>query len=461
MDYFGGPLLIFNITIQLDGHALLNDASKIFQNIVPYYEMEHGITGKKDPVYPVRDTKYLIKAHDLNSVDRTFVLFIDEYFYVYILDYTYHEFEEVIERFKADLMQVIKLWLGYTDPGSIFCSSLNLVKQSNTKQTYYYLFMLPCSYDGQKSFLIWMNIYRFEAKFTVSTFAHETDAVYTDKVGKNSLSTIEFGNKVYIASSSMSNIDCKDFIDPKTCTNHANYLKISVFDIRLVNYYNIKLLYTIEYDSTDFIDPRSPNTPLQQFNIRDIDTYEVPFLNSSDPSQSKYNFIVSCYNNGLLFFKLINYQKFASSLNESDPDEPMVPPGSLDLLEITYKYNLIGIGRIFSEKEYNLNETTFRFFVSQPSPSIVYEFLIDEHLNVDIRVMYQIFDIDSNRYFGNDMITVTKDWVAILLYDYQYEQQIVRIYHRDESEFSMAHVELNLYEFGGRVSAISFLGWEL
>jgi hypothetical protein len=104
---------------------------------------------------------------------------------------------------------------------------------------------------------------------------------------------------------------------------------------------------------------------LQQFNIRDFETY-VNFNNSAY-SEGEFNFdlIMSCLNNGLVFFQ------FSKNLTDDTIE-----------FRLTSTYSISDIGRIYTEKAYRLQKDTFFMFVATQSPPIVYQIGIDNTLNV-------------------------------------------------------------------------------
>ena len=52
------------------------------------------------------------------------------------------------------------------------------------------------------------------------------------------------------------------------------------------------------------------------------------------------------------------------------------------------------IGKIYTEKEFNFQAKNSIFFSSTPSPPVVYEFVIDEYLNINTKKIYDLKDED-------------------------------------------------------------------
>ena len=101
--------------------------------------------------------------------------------------------------------------------------------------------------------------------------------------------------------------------------------------------------------------------------------------------------------------------------------------------------------------------SSITFFSSTPSPPIVYEFVIDEFLNVNIKKIYEVKSDDVLRYIGNDKIWANEKYVAFLLYDYRSLRQVIRIYYRGETNFGVGHSNIVLNEFSMDLSTMKFM----
>ena len=158
----------------------------------------------------------------------------------------------------------------------------------------------------------------------------------------------------------------------------------------------------------------------------------------------------------MLFFQATNLDDIEKVSKISD-----IPQSHKKHLNLTYIYEVKELGRIFTEKPYNIDErVNFTFFTSSPSPPTVYEFNVDEHMNVVIQKIYQSLNYELLRYIGNDAISVTDYFVALLVYDYKTQRQAVRIFYRRGSNFGIGHTDIQLSSFDNEVSAIRFLAYE-
>ena len=102
-------------------------------------------------------------------------------------------------------------------------------------------------------------------------------------------------------------------------------------------------------------------------------------------------------------------------------------------------------------------QSSITFFSSTPSPPVVYEFVIDEFLNVNIKKIYEVKSDDVLRYTGNDKIWANEKYVAFLLYDYRSLRQVVRVFYRDETNFGVGHSNIVLSGFNFDVGTMKFL----
>ena len=188
---------------------------------------------------------------------------------------------------------------------------------------------------------------------------------------------------------------------------------------------------------------------LETFNIRDIVMYET-YVNEKlyIPYPFYFNAIVSCRANGLIF---IQYDDTAKALS---------PLSNKPYFYVTTVIEMNDIGRIFTEKSYLLNIDEFRFFVSSASPPVVYQFLVDRTMNVNIEREYRVESHDSERYIGNREVTVNADYIAMLLLDADTEKQVVRLFYRKETNFGVGHTHVPLINFTTFISSLTFLGYE-
>ena len=160
---------------------------------------------------------------------------------------------------------------------------------------------------------------------------------------------------------------------------------------------------------------------------------------------------MSCLHNGLIFFQFREHEKNDTAINITTED-------------YSFRFTSIfsdirDIGRIVTEKEYMLEKKDFYMFVSQPFPPIVYQLVIDDTLNVN---MEREFDTNCNsihRYIGNGEVTVNADYLAMLLFDRFEEEQVIRVFYRNETNFGLGHTHIRLTKFKTSINSISFLGY--
>jgi hypothetical protein len=212
------------------------------------------------------------------------------------------------------------------------------------------------------------------------------------------------------------------------------------------------IVYTKKYNNSDF-EIEYNDTRVLPFNIRDIEMYEEYNRTELQPSSFYFSAIMSCINNGILFFHY----------HEKDDNST----GNLDKtiefdFNTSHRINIEEAGRIFSEKSYGDKDTElFNFYVATRSPAAVIQMAIDRNNNVNIVRLYgQSFRDVSQRYFSEDYVTVNRDYIAQLLFDTHTVEQVVRIYFRNETNFSSGHAHIRLNKFIGGISTMSFLGWK-
>ena len=127
---------------------------------------------------------------------------------------------------------------------------------------------------------------------------------------------------------------------------------------------------------------------------------------------------------------------------------------------LNFIYKVKNLGRIFIESESSNEYSKMTFFSSTSSPPVVYEFAIDEFLNVNTKKIYEIRNEDSERYTGNDMISVTQKFIAFLVFDNKMLRQSIRILYRDETNFAIGHTHILLNNYRAKISTIKFLSFK-
>jgi hypothetical protein len=178
-------------------------------------------------------------------------------------------------------------------------------------------------------------------------------------------------------------------------------------------------------------------------------------FNLDKPKNSSFYFsaIMSCINNGILFFHYREIDNNSTgNLGKTIEFE----------FNTSHRINIEEAGRIFSEKAYGDKDTElFNFYVATRSPAAVIQMAIDLNNNVNIVRLYgQSFRDLSQRYFSEDYVTVNRDYIAQLLFDTHTVEQVVRIYFRNETNFSSGHAHIRLNNFVLGISTMAFLGWK-
>lgn len=272
-------------------------------------------------------------------------------------------------------------------------------------------------------------------RFTFNSFARKTDTLISDPKGRNYMSAHLVGNMAYILSS----------------TGDARlFMRLSKFDISHVGS-NFVVETGIENYST-FWDPMTNKTLVEPLNIRDIVTFtKRSSLRSDDgiPEQDMY-IIATCYNNGLLLMKNNITWEATTKVTRSEDNI---------YIKLSFLMDVKEVGRIFTEKDYRLDKEDFVIYVSSPSPPVVYEIVINDILNVNIKKIYDIEGSSKLKYIGQDMITVNRRYVAFLIYSYADMRQMVRILSRNETLGSLGHVDIPLHGFTQPISSINFMGY--
>ena len=104
---------------------------------------------------------------------------------------------------------------------------------------------------------------------------------------------------------------------------------------------------------------------------------------------------------------------------------------------LSFIYNVKNLGRILIESEYSSEYSKMTFFSSTSSPPVVYEFAIDEYLNVNTKKIYEIKNEDPERYTSDDMITITQKFIAFIVFENKFLRQSIRILYRDETNLQL------------------------
>lgn len=132
------------------------------------------------------------------------------------------------------------------------------------------------------------------------------------------------------------------------------------------------------------------------------------------------------------------------------------------VLNATHVIVVEEVGRIFTEKVFRDRAADmFNFYIATRSPPVIILIQIDGNKNTNIaRVFGQAFRDTSQRYFSEDYVTVNRDYIAHLLFDTHNVEQVIRIYFRNETNFSTGHTHIRLNQFIYGISTMAFLGWQ-
>ena len=273
------------------------------------------------------------------------------------------------------------------------------------------------------------------AKNSPLQYSQKKSNINSDSLGRNSIATFSIKNQTFVLTSGYDN---------------PNLLGLNIFDISKITNREVTEITSHIYSYLNF---SSEVEALQRFNIRDIKSFSPIFSPNSKISKAeKYHFIImSWFNNGLIYFKGINLNNTFSFNSEAE---------EIKYLQLSYIYNITGIGKIFTEKEYyNDTKVEFFFYSSTSYPPVVYEFLVDEYLNMNINRIYDSNFVEQIRYAGNDMIAVNENFIAFLLYDLKSLVQTIRVFYRDETNFGLGHTHIPLLNLKSPISAMRFLSF--
>ena len=130
----------------------------------------------------------------------------------------------------------------------------------------------------------------------------------------------------------------------------------------------------------------------------------------------------------------------------------------LILKQILTHWGLAG----YSQKNSFRNiEVNFNFFTCSLTPPIVFQFTVNDNLNVNIQ---RILGFEANnstrqRYIGRDDLAVNKEYIAHLLFDTYTYEEIIRVYLRNETNFSSGHTHIQLSSFKTSIGGMTFLSF--
>ncbi|CAI2386409.1 unnamed protein product [Moneuplotes crassus] len=423
-DYYSGSFLEHSVDVQGPKRNISDrDVIQITQGFEVWssftYNMGHHTMS-------LQDSMRMILIKEDNSITRTFLFVITEDYLIYTMDFT-----TIDIGFKPKTSESYDLWPHiykmtgwFTRKDETYCNGLNNVSMQDKSRTY----LLGCKYRDM-SFMIWISLsFTKKGKFSINATPQKSDFAF-DKIGRNSLSSVFLNGLLHIFCATGDNRD---------------KLQVTVYKTGDLENFEIEKIHNENITSDPFVNPVTDEN-LYSFNLR-----EVVYLSSSyfenveaNTDEITHHLIISCYNNGVIFFKIDGFS------------------GGNVKLNLTYNYNIPNIESIQTEKEFleiDGKFTSFSFFTSVPSPPKVYEFQIDSNLNINIHKIFSSYT-DELRYVCHNRITTNKDYVAHLIYDNKLQKQVIRVYNRNETNFNLGHVNIVLDKYYSQVSSMTFLSF--
>lgn len=400
----------------------------------------------------MHDSAKLITAQGKESRKRTYLFYISECYRITVLDFTDRKNKMIYPVYNENLLSIIANYVGYYTVKDLYCNELTTVKTNE-------ILMLPCA-ALDKKFFVWFVLNPTANPFKVTTFAKATTMAQIDRIGRNSIISYTYLDYAWIMSSSVES---------------KSTFTLSVFDISKVYDKYVEESFIGSYNRTAFSFENGSTLPYE-FNLRDLKIYSTypdkPRLDTSKDSVNQeqvHNIIASCFNNGILFFQALplsqkviseKIKDYSSNLKDglNDPKQ-MEHLLDTSILELTHAINITEAGRLFTLSDYYSTEATlpFKIFVTHATPASVYEISVNEHFNPNIVRVYKVPNGYSRKFIGEDVLSVTKKYIAHLMFDLEDAIEVVRIYYRNESNFAYGHSDLRLTKFLRPVTSIHFL----
>lgn len=394
-----------------------------------YSKTHHGDYSMKDHVNSLSDTLRLIFWHEEGHPERSYLLYVTEDYYLKFVDVTdIQTGGSPTELYSKNLISVIRSKLTRVKLKDTHWNALSLVEENK-------LYILGWKYKDT-DFLVWISLGMSSSHdHSIKIYPQKT-SLKLDSRGQNSLTSGKMDDYWFILA---------------TTLDDSGVIQVSFYNISQAAKGKIDFIYYTSYGITQFYDWFEKRPLTGEFNFRDLVYYkaEYKYLSELEPqprskTKEQHYVIASCYNCGIVFFRIHDY---------------VAPNGTeVQYINMTYIYKEPTIGRIFTEKSYNLQKSDFTFFTSLSSPPVIFEFLIDETMNVNMNKVYSD-NSRSQRYKDSELITVNNKFIAQLLYDRKLLKQVIRIYYRNETNFGVGHIHIHLEDYKFSISGIQFLSY--
>ncbi|CAI2384447.1 unnamed protein product [Moneuplotes crassus] len=429
-QYFGGSFLEYSLNqrqnyncdeelqscYEKDSYQFINLPSEFYKLI------RSGSYSMKEHVGPLSDMLRLLTWHQEGSPEKTYLLYVTEDYHLKFVDVSNINVGQDIEvLYSKNLIPIIRNQYAKVKIKDIYCNSLSTVKTNK-------LYIIGCKHKDN-DFVIWISLEIYPKNVYSMSILPRKAEFNIDSLGRNSITTGLIDDYCYLIA---------------TTSEYGGLVQVSVFDTSKVKYKNIKFINSATYNISDFIDPFENRNLEGEFNFRDVIYYKSNYKYKDDEVQENHHIIASCYNCGIIFFKIQKYEADKTIGHR--------------FLNLTYMYKKPTIGRIFTEKSFNLKNTDFKFFTSIATPPVIYEFMVDESANVNVNKVFSD-NIRDNRYKDCELISVNAKYIAQLLYDRKLLKQVIRVYDRNETNFSVGHIHIPLNGYRYDISGIQFLSY--
>lgn len=298
------------------------------------------------------------------------------------------------------------------------------------------LYMLPCIALGNR-FIVWMKMERNREKFTVDAFAQRTRAVRLDPSGIHSIAVFHDEGLLYILS---------------TIISRAYEVTLSVFDLSLVDSKYVEEQEIFTYNHIFFNYNRTKD-PLDILSIRDMIVQNSTVIYNEGIGQfvTSTNVIMTCYNNGILYFQAVRSDGIISPMNNKSDSK--LPEVSLYLTDVDRYF---GLGRIFRADDYRLTRTQDVFYITISLPPKVIELNIFYNSPMKRRI-YMLHPSLSNIYEGRDLVAANDNYVVTPAFNLREWRLQLLVFYRMETSSRMWHSIISLDDPPHPLTSLHFL----